>query len=302
MKCVICSHPKRIEIDRAIINSKNLSKVAKTFDVGYTSVFNHAKDHVTRQLATAMEKKESDEGMDLLQRIDQIIRRAEKIFKRNYDTGKDLIALKALDSQKSTIELLAKISYSLHQAKITELEMTRQEIGEQQQQENMVIVEQGISRLNENEKALLFAIQMKMMGASNQNVIPETIKSSKDLLTAITNHLPLNNLNATDVEFEQFDNELMDYRPNGSNTLLRRNKPPKRSKLAYDNEEYNDLSLEDLKYKAIPPTQIPGGDIPWSDNPINPNYCKRSEKQSQKDIEQNRNYKEMSKFNSSLDK
>ena len=146
MKCKICSHPRRLDIDREIVKGGNLARIAKNFDLPYNSLYNHAQSHTTRQLAQAWEKRDLEESHNLLGKIDEIIYAAEDIFRRNYEAKKDGIALKALDSKRSTIELLAKISYSLHQAKVTELELARIESGqgdynrEQEYQERLKIL------------------------------------------------------------------------------------------------------------------------------------------------------------------
>lgn len=133
--CRICGHSNRLEIDREIVKGGNLAKIAKNFGVPYHSLYSHAQEHVSRQLAQVYEKRQLNQDFDLLSKIDSIISRAEKIFKRNYEAQKDGIALKALDSQRSTIELLAKISYSLHQAKLAEIELLHQQSGDTDQHE-----------------------------------------------------------------------------------------------------------------------------------------------------------------------
>lgn len=135
MQCKICSNKKRLEIDRAIVSGGNLSKIAKEFGVPYTSLYNHAQEHVSRQLAQAWEKKQLEADFDMLGRIDEMLRDCRTIFRRNFDKGKDNVALKALGEQRNTFELLAKISYSLHQAKLAEIELMRHESGEPEQAE-----------------------------------------------------------------------------------------------------------------------------------------------------------------------
>jgi len=172
MQCKICSHSKRLEIDREVVRSGNLAKIAKEFGLPYSSLYAHAQNHVTRQLATAWEKKEMEESFDLLNRIDSIISRTEKIFKRNFDAQKDSLALKALDSQRNTIELLAKISYSLHQAKLAEVELMREQSGESQtalQEEQ----NERLRILTTPELEMLERLTRKVSMQSSEIIIPE---------------------------------------------------------------------------------------------------------------------------------
>jgi len=123
--CLICTHVNRLSIDREIVTGGNLSKISKKYDVPYYSLYAHSQKHITRQLATVMEKKLTIEGNELMEVITKIIRRAERIFRRNDKAGKDLLALKALDSQRNTIMLLSNISAQLHSAKIAELQLAK---------------------------------------------------------------------------------------------------------------------------------------------------------------------------------
>ena len=58
MVCSICNHPKKLEIDRALIQGLNFSKIARDYEVSSDALRNHRDNHLSRQLVTAMEKKE----------------------------------------------------------------------------------------------------------------------------------------------------------------------------------------------------------------------------------------------------
>lgn len=123
--CLICQSANRLAIDREVVEGINLSKIAKKFNVSYHSLYAHSQKHITRQLLAVADKKLMIEGNELLETITKIITRAERIFKRNYIAKKDLLALKALDSQRNTIQLLSNISAQLHAAKIAELQLSK---------------------------------------------------------------------------------------------------------------------------------------------------------------------------------
>lgn len=170
--CLICTHTNRLEIDREIVKGGNLAKIARVFGVEYNSLYNHAKEHVSRQLVQAYSKKQLAEDFELVAKIDQIVSRAELIFQRNFDKNRDALALKALDSQRNTIELLAKISYSLHQAKIAELEI----IKAQSNEHDSIRVEEirgQMSVLTKNELLMLNQLQNKIANQSREAIIPD---------------------------------------------------------------------------------------------------------------------------------
>jgi hypothetical protein len=123
--CKICNDSRRISLDREICAGKDIKNLAKSYNVPYHSLYYHSQHHVTRQLATAMQQKEMTESFDLLHKIDKILSRTEKIFQRNFDKGKDTVALKALRESRGTLELLAKISVFMHQTRADELKNTK---------------------------------------------------------------------------------------------------------------------------------------------------------------------------------
>jgi hypothetical protein len=123
--CKICNDSRRISLDREICEGKNIKNLAKSYNVPYHSLYYHAQNHIHRQLATAMQSKELTESFDLLHKIDKILSRTEKIFQRNFNQGKDGLALKALRESRGTLELLAKISVFMHEARATELKNTK---------------------------------------------------------------------------------------------------------------------------------------------------------------------------------
>jgi len=168
--CEICTHTKRLQIDRDVVSGRNLTQTAKKYAVSYQSLYNHARNHISRQLVQAYKKKEMDHNLDLLQRIDQIVARAEDIFHRNYEAGRDVTALKALSEQRQTFELLAKISYALHEAKLYELEQKR----EDDQTEAKKEFTSMLQILNTAELEMFEKLQDKMIKADPSIVvIPE---------------------------------------------------------------------------------------------------------------------------------
>jgi hypothetical protein len=110
--CLICNHPKRIDIDRELVQGKSLQMIANTYNVDWQAVRRHKEGHLSRQLVQAYEKKSQEWAMDLLDHLRDLVFKAEAIFKRNYERDtvqSDIVALNALREQRGTFELLAKI-------------------------------------------------------------------------------------------------------------------------------------------------------------------------------------------------
>jgi len=96
--------------------------IANTYGgVSWQNVRNH-KEHLSRQLVQAYEKKSRAWAMELLDHLRDIVFKAAAIFDRSYaknTTTGDAVALNALKEQRGTFELLAKVvAYS--QAKAVE--------------------------------------------------------------------------------------------------------------------------------------------------------------------------------------
>ncbi len=163
MTCQVCNNSHRLEIDRQLVQGISCQKIAKQYGVDSQAVWRHKENHLSRQLTKAWETKEAMENMDLLSRIDKLLSRTEKIFKRNFAREKDALALKALSEQRSTFELIAKISYALHQAKVAELEAAKMEAGYVDAEADAEFNE-GLRRLTDAELILFEMLVDKVHG------------------------------------------------------------------------------------------------------------------------------------------
>lgn len=177
MACSICNHPKRLEIDRALVAGKSYQMLANEYGVDWQALRRHKQDHLSRQLSKAYQMQEAAESMDLLTRIEDILSKAQKIFDRNYEKGKDGLALKALSEQRSTIELLAKIAAFLHESRAAELQASQSQNEDESTKEN----QRRLSVLTFDEILILQALHKKMdSGDRERRVrIPYTYVSRK---------------------------------------------------------------------------------------------------------------------------
>jgi hypothetical protein len=162
IQCPICTHPNRLNIDRELVRGSSCASVAKKYDLPYPSLYNHRQAHISRQLSQAMEKKQLESSFDLLKLIDRILTRTEDIFQRNYDAHRDGMALKAIAEQRNTIDLLNRISYNLHQARLTELEIKRLESKVTQDEEHDALIAENFRVLSPEEQHLFKQLLLKM--------------------------------------------------------------------------------------------------------------------------------------------
>jgi len=171
-RCTICLHARRLEIDHAICAGGALAPIAKDYGLQYSALANHAHHHITRQLTTAIEKKQIAFGEELLETIQSIITRAENIFTRNYQAKKDFLALKALDSQRNTIQLLSNIASQLHAAKMAELELERKTKGTDALSQELKLRE-NLKKLSTRELKLYQRLCAKIANQNNDPIRPD---------------------------------------------------------------------------------------------------------------------------------
>ena len=169
-RCKVCDNPERLNIDRAIISGKSLKEISREFNIGYDSLYRHSQDHLSRQLSKAYELKQMGENNELLEKIESIISRAEDIFRRNYEANKDLTALKSLAEIRSTIELLHKISYQSHQARLAELELARLQKKDEENTNKWDYLN-SLSNLNDSELNLFAQLMRKLKSGNKNHVI-----------------------------------------------------------------------------------------------------------------------------------
>ncbi len=126
--CVICSLSNRLDIDREIVRGGNYAKLARENNVPYNMMWNHAKHHISRQLEQVARKADLLGSMDILGDIEDLIKRTKDILdevetKKNYG-----IALQAIRELRGHYELLSKIAFALHSARLAELEQSQNEM------------------------------------------------------------------------------------------------------------------------------------------------------------------------------
>ena len=174
-KCKVCAlgNKKVKELEEQYLNGSPMTKLAQKYGVGYDSVVYHLEHHLSHKLVRGMEMKQAEDGFDLLNRIDQVLSRTEEIFQRNFNRKRDRLALEALNSQRNTLELLAKISVELHKAKAAELEATREanQFGALTQPQGTS--QQYLQCLTKAERDVLFKLQMKILGQTEEIIIED---------------------------------------------------------------------------------------------------------------------------------
>jgi len=108
-KCTICAHPKRAEIDQAIVDGVPYRAIACRYGVGREAVRRHAKNHVPRTLVKAHEAEEVSRADDLLARAREYEAHAVALLEKAAEEDDYGTALRGIREARSCLELLARM-------------------------------------------------------------------------------------------------------------------------------------------------------------------------------------------------
>jgi len=249
-KALIISHPNRLEMERQYLKGVSVTKISKEFGVSEPALRYHCLHHISRQLSTAMAIKDSQDTLDLWTELDSIVSMLKTITKRNFDEGRDIVALKGLSGSVQACDLLFRASAYHHQTKLLELEQSREQDTGQANEE----MEQAIKILTMDELDVFFKISQKL----------ETQDETIDVLAGYTKA-------GTYIHPEE-------DRP------LTRRKPLKRQEIELietdaTEEPVQEVTKPDHPLKVKPVNSVEIGYTPWDEHPLNPKYHLRMERE-----------------------
>ncbi len=138
-RCTICDHPKRQEIDKALLSGLSFRKIGKRFDVNPSSAYRHRQTHVVDLIARAQNslgreelvragkleelaragklvehQQETEAGelryaIDVVQQLKAINAACLEVLKQARSDRKYSLSLRAVDRIVRQIELQAKL-------------------------------------------------------------------------------------------------------------------------------------------------------------------------------------------------
>lgn len=161
MTCKTCTHNSRLEIDRAIAKGGNLAEIARQYNLSYSSVWSHSRNHLSRQLAESIARREVLVSVNILEEIESLIQRSKDVLDRAESEGKLQTALKGIGECRQGYELLARIAFSLHQCRLAELELERERSGEAER-ERQALARDRLAILSDAELDLLEELMLKV--------------------------------------------------------------------------------------------------------------------------------------------
>jgi hypothetical protein len=112
--CTVCRHPQRQAIEDALIRHTPLRKVGERFNVGYSAVARHQR-HVLAKLAKSREGLELAEASTLLEKVDAVMRDAQRIAAKAEKEGDLSTALAGLRTITQSLALIGRITGEIQQ-------------------------------------------------------------------------------------------------------------------------------------------------------------------------------------------
>jgi AcrR family transcriptional regulator len=125
--CPVCAHPKRQEIDKALVTGTTLRNVAEQVRLSPSAVYRHKKGHLAARLTRAFEStetrqavelvqhraeekaKEIGQALDVVQQLRAINSATLQVLQQARESEKHSLSLQAVDRIHRQIELQAKL-------------------------------------------------------------------------------------------------------------------------------------------------------------------------------------------------
>ncbi len=107
-KCTICTHPRREEIDRGLVEGESFRSIAERFGVSLGALHRH-REHVQDDVQQAIEAKAVRSGRSVLDRIRELNREARSLLEEARSKGRYAAAVQAIGAATRLLELEAKL-------------------------------------------------------------------------------------------------------------------------------------------------------------------------------------------------
>lgn len=110
--CTVCSHPKRSDIDRALVDGIPYRTIAKRYGASAAAVQRH-KDHVPATLAKARDASDVADADDLLAHLASLRTKALDLLTKAETAGDYRTALAGVREARACVETLLEVSGEL---------------------------------------------------------------------------------------------------------------------------------------------------------------------------------------------
>ncbi|MGO2773954.1 MAG: hypothetical protein ACTIB2_11175 [Brachybacterium tyrofermentans] len=113
VRCKVCSHPDRPEVDRLLAQGATNTGTARQFGVSSDSVRRHRDRHLSSALKAVATRRETAGAVKASDRAEELYVKAQGILEAAEEARQGSLALAAIKELRATVELLAKLSGEL---------------------------------------------------------------------------------------------------------------------------------------------------------------------------------------------
>lgn len=106
--CTICTHERRLEIDRALIAEEALRDIARRYATSKDALARH-REHIPKRLSKAREAEEIAQAETLLDKLKELNAETRAILQETREAQDHDLSLKALTRLEKQLELEAKL-------------------------------------------------------------------------------------------------------------------------------------------------------------------------------------------------
>ena len=114
LKCSVCKHPKRAEIDRLLLSGEGTNRsIAKDYGLNHNAVQRHRSRHIAPALVKAKEHREIVEADSVMSDVVMLRARGIALLDMAESSGDIRTACTALREVRGVIDLLARVTGEL---------------------------------------------------------------------------------------------------------------------------------------------------------------------------------------------
>lgn len=111
--CKTCAHPKRDQIEQAMVAGWNNGRISREFGVSVYSLNRHRHNHLTPAIRKALETRNERAGDAAADRLEELYRKGRRLLEKADKQDNIGHALAAIRELRGIVELLARMTGEL---------------------------------------------------------------------------------------------------------------------------------------------------------------------------------------------
>lgn len=119
--CSCCNHPRRQDIDKAIVAGESNRSIARQFDVSKDAVARHRKAHIAPKVAKAAEARERVGADKLLEIMESLLSTSIGCIRDARASGDNRTALTAVRETRETAKVLLEVAGELDNGPVVQI-------------------------------------------------------------------------------------------------------------------------------------------------------------------------------------